>query len=1272
MDLYFEDQEITDKGKQATKIKIAIGDEGMRRILSSGLSIDEKKKPDKIYKLLEQQLDASVKINFRVHRLEFSQLRQNADENITDFVSRLRDKASKCDFDADELNQRLIEMVISSTPNDDFRKELLTKPKEYKVSELIEKGREFEAISASQMTIRKIFGGKAQAYVDNSESAPIHAYTQQRRNPCSNCNLRHAYRECPAYNDRCIRCRKKGHWSKCCRSTKSKQFQPEAVDGNGSKTDDKQKYGSKSKFKQHEVGLDDENSSDSGKDDYTKVFYSISSGQSTEAFCKLDVRHVRITENGRLCIKIDTGAAGNTLPLRTYHQMFNVKPELMLKPEPKVKLTSYSNNVIPCIGSIVLGIKKKSQSSHIFTKFYVVDVDGPPILGLRSCKALDIVDISIDVVSQQSYEKPATSVINSVDDLKQLYPDRFDVIGNFKREEELVIKPGAEPFIDPPRKCPIHLREKIKQKLDEMVSNDIIKPISKPTQWCSSITYPTKKDGSLRICLDPKKLNSSLVKRPHKIPNVEEITPSFTKAKYFSKLDAKSGYWSVRLTKSSQELTTFRTPFGRYCFKRLPFGLNIAQDAYQERMDEILEKCDGVTGISDDIVVYGETEKQHDSNLLKLMDTARKDGLVFNSEKCNIKTDKITFFGRQYTDKGVYPDPEKVKDVIEMPTPQNKSELQTFLGMITFLSNHLPNASAKTAILRDLIKDNVPYEWSEDHEQAFNVVKRLVSTNIGLKYFDPRENACLEVDASIKGLGAVLTQNGLPTAFASKSLSSAQANYSNLERECLAVVFGIQRFHHFLFGKEFEVVTDCKPLEMIFRKPLHSAPPRLQRIMIKVQGYNFNVSYKPGSDNIIPDTLSRLPNPSSREVIELDNHVDVIDIDMFNFSYDKQAHIRTEIQRDTGLKNLIQIIYEGWPSNIKDLPYDVRPYWNYRDELGVANGIIYKGHQIIIPENMREDILNQLHEGHQGVEKTRRLARQCVYWPNFNKDIEKICSSCKFCQQHQPKQQREPIISHEIPNKRWVKVGTDLFSIKDRNYLIIADYFSRYPYIKEIKSMTGKAVVKATKECFSIFGIPSEIISDNGPCYLTEYNDMCQKLGITHTTVSPRHPQGNGFIERQVGYVKSVLIKCMESGNDIDIALLNLRATPIDQYLPSPAELMFGSKVSVVLPSRNCEPSNDYNVERMKAITENQKMYGDCGTKSLRPLLNGENVRIFDHDRKIWFQGKILYSQGERSYVLQTEGGRILRRNRVQLKPYQKANETTQPGDSSIGKAPDS
>ena len=196
--------------------------------------------------------------------------------------------------------------------------------------------------------------------------------------------------------------------------------------------------------------------------------------------------------------------------------------------------------------------------------------------------------------------------------------------------------------------------------------------------------------------------------------------------------------------------------------------------------------------------MYGRTEEEHDANLLSLFQTASREGLVFNSNKCHIKTNQINqinFFGSLYSDTGIRPDPGRIEDIHSIPTPQDKEDLQKFLGLITYVSVYIPNLADKAAILRDLLKKNVPYLWQDDHQAAFEALKNSITTEACLQYYNPEIHTVLEVDASQKSVGACLLQNNRPIAFASKSLSPAQANYSNIERETLALVSITSQLH---------------------------------------------------------------------------------------------------------------------------------------------------------------------------------------------------------------------------------------------------------------------------------------------------------------------------------------------------------------------------------------------------------------------------------------------------------------------------------------------
>ncbi len=1284
MDLFFLDNGITDKEKQAIKIRRAVGAEGLRRIGKSSLTSKDQKDPQKIWQLFDKQI--KVRVNFRVHRLEFMHYRQKHGETTEEFVGRCREKAKDCDFDQTELAERIVELTIASTPCADFRKDLLEKDKGFTIEQLLVEGRKYEA---------RDIGGKRLNQMTNQTSTPIEGI---ELGDCSNCGLHHPPRKCPAYNDKCKKCKKIGHWARKCRSQRNKERQktPNSSGANhrgrsltrgrsrrrGRSRSNKPRRGHQ---RMEEIYDSDPDTGDGNAAEEPPIeFYGITvprsisvdtvdNDEEKEIHVSVDIICPEKEGQHKLKLKVDSGASGNTLPLRTVKAMYGKRWKAVIK-KTRQHLKAYNNTVIRTLGYIDIVCRYGTNSTWSTERFYVVDVeDRPAIMGYPTSQRLKV--LTVNIIDEMT----SPPHLQSMDDLVQMFPECFDKIGNFKESAKIHLKDDAKPHIDPPRKCSVHIKPKLKAELQTMEDLGVIKPITKHTDWCSSITTVLKKDGSLRVCLDPKRLNEAVKRCPHKIPTLEELNPEFANAKYFSKLDAKAGYWSVHLDTESQELTTFRTPFGRYCFRRLPFGLSISQDIFQQRMDTILERAPGCVGIADDVAVYGATIEEHDSNLLNLMKIAKEEGLVFNSKKCVFQSDKIEFFGSLYTSEGIKPDPAKVEDINKMPTPQDKDDLRKFLGMISYLGAFIPNLSDKAQPLRDLLKQDVPYQWDDDHQDAFLELKRLVTTRTCLKYYDPSKPTVVEVDASQKGLGACLLQDNEPVLFASKSLTESQKNYSNIERETLAMVFGIRRLHTYLFGQAFTLMTDHKPLEMIWKKPLASAPPRLQRLLVKLLGYDFDVQYKPGNTMILADVLSRLPNPKNHSEEPLDLGVDAIDfaegleaegdvnIDLVNFGSNKQQEIQSETSKDPILRQVGQTINEGWPDSIKELPTDIRPYWAFRDELGISNSAIFKGRQVVIPEILRHDILTQLHQGHLGIERTQRLARESVYWPNINKDIENVVKKCMTCQENLPSQTKEPLDPHDIPSTPWYKIATDLFTLDREDYLLIVDYHSKFPIVSKLHNTSSQTVAKATSAVFSMFGPPSTIISDNGPQYSgTPYQEMCNKWGIKHDTSSPRFPRSNGLAERNVRTIKNLIKKCKDTQQDIQIAMQHLRATPLDGKLPSPAEILFGRPVRTTLPSYQqqgqLQQQTDISNRLQERADHMKRDHDKHAGATLPPLYIGQKVLVQDTDSKKWEPGTItMVCKEPRSYEVSTPNGSVRRRNRIHLRELSAAVQHKQP-----------
>lgn len=390
-----------------------------------------------------------------------------------------------------------------------------------------------------------------------------------------------------------------------------------------------------------------------------------------------------------------------------------------------------------------------------------------------------------------------------------------------------------------------------------MEESGVIEKVTEPTDWVNSLVVVEKPNGKLRVCIDPKELNKA-IKRPHyPMPTLEDVLSKMSGAKYFSKLDARSGYWQLRLSEDSSYLTTFNTPFGRYRFQRLPFGIICAQDVFQRKMDETFEGISGVTPLVDDIIVYGKTLEEHDANLKATLERATQKKLKLNPDKLNVGTQQVEYFGHLITAEGLKPDPNKVLAIQNMPPPADKKELHTMLGMITYLAKFAPQMSEITKPMRDLLKEDAEFIWDKQQQTALQKIKDTITSQPLLAFFDPKKEVKLEVDASKFGLGAAIFQDDKPVAFASKSLTPTEQNYAQIEKELYAILFGCHRFHQYLYGREITVFSDHKPLESITKKPLAAAPPRLQRMLLQLQNYRLNIVHTPGKNIPVADTLSR-------------------------------------------------------------------------------------------------------------------------------------------------------------------------------------------------------------------------------------------------------------------------------------------------------------------------------------------------------------------------------------------------------------------------------
>ena len=375
------------------------------------------------------------------------------------------------------------------------------------------------------------------------------------------------------------------------------------------------------------------------------------------------------------------------------------------------------------------------------------------------------------------------------------------------------------------------------------------------------------------------------------------------------------------------------------------------------------------------------------------------------------------------------------------------------------------------------MESDVEWHWSNHHNAALDQIKELLTESPTLKYYDSELPTRISVDASKFGLGAVLLQKHgdtwAPVAYASRSLNKLEQNYAQIEKEALAILFGCECFHVYLYGKSFTVESDHKPLQPIFKKPICKAPP------LRLQKYNMHIEFKPGKELMVADTLSRAFIPAKKQdeetEAEFQVHLIMSSLPMSNIQLKR---FRQETSNDETLQRLQAVVQAGWPNKKSDLTEDVRPYFSIRDEITEMNAILMKGERVIVPLSLRKEMKARIHEGHLGIEKCKARARETMFWPGINGEITEMVQQCT-CLAKRLYQQREPLESHEVRAKPWQKVGADLFHFKDNDHLIVVDYFSNYPEMALLKGTTSSTVITHMKSIFARHGMPEIVISDN-------------------------------------------------------------------------------------------------------------------------------------------------------------------------------------------------
>ena len=1016
-----------------------IGDEG-RRIYNT-LPFDAEGDSKKYTKVIEKfEAHISPRKNLTFNRYKFFTYRQVEGQSFDDYLTTMRKLCHDCEL-GDLEDDLLRDMLIIGLKSKSLQELLLSREQEKNTLALVIKtGQTAELTSqqakymqkkTSDINVDFIVKGKKKNPHYKPDSSTKKTTKTERIQNCPFCSYSHNRGACPAYSKTCNICNKRGHFSKCCKTK------------------------NKSKQNVREIKTVNKASGSESCDDSEYLFIGTIEDVMND---RLPVNEWTIkisTNDSDIVYKIDTGAQANVLPFSAYNKLTK-KPKLL---STNVKLNAYNDTRIPVKGACILNLNYKDN--NIPVPFIVADIDSSPVIGLKTSSQLNLVK-RIEIIKNH----------NGIPQYLDKYSDCFGALGCFKQKHKIVTDPNVPPIINPPRRIPISIQNKLKAELDKMVEMKVIVRVDEPTDWVNSLVAVEKPDKSLRICLDPRNLNKA-IKRPHYTQSTtEEILSKMSTGKKFTKLDASSAYWQICLDEDSSRLLTFNTPFGRYRYLRMAYGISSASDVCQMYIARMIEGIQGSMNSQDDIIIWGEDDKQLKERTLLVFEAIKKHGMKLNKSKCCFHQSKITFLGHIITSDGIYADDKKILAIRNMPYPTNVKELQRFLGSVNYLGKFIPHLSDHTDPLRKLLQNDVLWDFSSSHRNCMDKLKKLITQSPVLKFFDPNLPTKVSCDASSTGLGAVLEQkheeHWFPVAYGSRSLTSSERNYCQLEKETLSIVFACQKFHEYVYGRYFHVYNDHMPLKSIFTKSITKAPPRIQRFLLRLQRYQFEMHYIKGSDLIVADNLSRAALSCSTPEIndeDLKCYVHaVVSTDLIGT--DILELLQKETELDETLKLLVKYIHEGWPPRRNEVAVLALPYFNFRNDLTFYDGLVLSGSRIVVPFKMRNHMKKLLHSGHLGIVKTKSLAREALYWPGISAEIEDLIKTCELCQIHQNKLKREPSIDHDVPQNPWVKVGADCFELFNKSYLIIVDYATNYFDISMLSDKKSSTVATHTKRIF--------------------------------------------------------------------------------------------------------------------------------------------------------------------------------------------------------------
>lgn len=1198
--------------------------------------------------------------NVVLERHKFRQRTQAQDETIDAYVNALRELARSCDFEGLESDM-IRDQIVEKCANRKLRDKLLQE-EGLKLERTLTVARVFEAAQAEAKTLSDSTRVKdstvnftrdrrTQPPRSERKGAAKKGESDDEDSVCNRCGLtNHKADDCGARTAKCMYCKKVGHYARVCRKKAADKE-------SSSNSDSKQRKSESGRAKSEKLRNVDENNSD----DSDEFVYSV----NPEGKEPIQINGQRVK------MVIDTGSSRNFISESLYNRLFKTNTKLKMTTK---KFYAYGQKTpLPCTGFFEAELCWKGISMK--DDVYVIRGDVEPLLGRMSSFSLKILNKRETVSAVQQSQR--------FQNLFKEYGELFKGLGNVKGyTHKITVDSSIPPVAQKLRQVPYHMKEAVNQELDKMLEQDIIEEVNEGSEWVSNLLLTPKKDtAELRLCADLREVNKAVIRERHPVPTVDSILQAVQGSKVYAKLDARKGFWQIDLDPESRHLTTFITHRGCYRYKKVPFGLSSAPEAYQKAMDSLISGMPGIVCYMDDMVLYADDEEQLEERLRRVFKRFQERGLTLNKDKCVLGLKQIEILGHVISGEGIKPDPRKVDAISKAPRPENISQLRSFLGTCGFLMKFIPDYANLSEPLRRLTRKGEEWQWTTETEKSFKDMKRAMVSQPCLAYFKLDAPTTVISDASPIGLGAVLLQkqsNGQnkPIAYASRSLTATERRYSQIEREALGCVWAVEHFRTYLWGGKFTLQTDHKPLIYMFNpEKATMLPPRIQRLGMRLHPYEYNIEHVVGKCNIA-DSLSRLPLSVAEDSEYVDTYMErvlsIISSDVPAMTLDD---IRKDTQEDDTLNQLISIIETGqWPTHMTE---ELQSYKKYAEELSTHNGLILRAHRIVLPKSKTKQAMQIAHETHQGVVRTKQFLRSKFYWPNMDIDIERLTGNCNACILNQALHEDQPLQPLELPPRPWTKLGIDLVGpIDNKHILTVIDYYTSYPEAVVVSDISSQTVTGELMKIFGRFGYPLEVVTDNGRQFVsTLFDSFLTTCGIKHIRASPYYPKSNGKIERFHRYLKKAFRACKCEGkrwtDQLSKILMAYRTTTHRASGETPAYLIFGREMRTKLPHWEEEENEDRNSDIRKHHDEYKKKMKEYADKKhgakehsfeigdIVYIANLENNKLDSKYKDVRYV--ILKSTSDTSFELvNTENGSRVNRNVKHLR-HAPVNEVSIP-----------